>query len=230
MMHSFLINERFPEEIANLISKTECSEKRKKIKYSYKRKFFYNTNIIICSFCEIDQRLQYSFEKKYYFIPFEIEKEHILRKAHGINFHLTVRETITSIKNFGFWWHSVPSDINKFINLCIVCQARIPGWIKKGNTPIKNKTPREMLVIDTMEIHQLLVKLTGNVYKYLLNGIDHYSKFGFSFFLKSKESKEVASNLNKIFEVYHPLKFLSDKWTKFMGFVKDLLKVFCIKV
>ncbi len=125
----------------------------------------------------------------------------------------------------GFNWHNLRKDVILFRKECLFCNAKTPTKVKSGNNPILINNPKELLVIDTMEVHCIVKKFTNNI-KYLLNCKDHFSKYSWSLPLKSHTSEEVAEKLKSIFDIYVPKKVLSDNGTEFKGVVGELIKVF----
>lgn len=87
---------------------------------------------------------------------------------------------------------------------------RIPQLFKKPAqreiTPINSKRPRALLAIDFINLTK---SQHGNLgVKYLLNCIDHFSKYAFSLACKTRDSEEYTKKLRNLFRGGHAPSFL----------------------
>ena len=99
------------------------------------------------------------------------------------------------------------------------------------NKPVINKFERKKIVINHVdEIHSCdLVDMRkysriNKGYKYIFTNIDIFSKFAWSYPLKSKTIKEIKSCFQKIFKQRKPSYIWSDQESAF--FSKEMLKIF----
>ena len=99
------------------------------------------------------------------------------------------------------------------------------------NKPVINKFERKKVIVNHIdEIHSCdLVDMTkysriNKGYKYIFTNIDIFSKFAWSFPLKTKTIKEIKSCFQKIFKERKPSYIWSDQESAF--FSKEILKFF----
>ena len=99
------------------------------------------------------------------------------------------------------------------------------------NKPVINKFPRKKIIVNYIdEIHSCdLVDMQqysrmNKGFKYMFTNIDVYSKYSWSFPIKSKTIKEIKPCFQKIFKERKPKFIWSDKESSF--FSKEMLKFF----
>jgi hypothetical protein len=85
-------------------------------------------------------------------------------------------------------------------------QARSLEDLIEWITPIQTKSPQEQLNIDYTDLKKSSYA-NGN-FRYLLNCIDHFSKFLWSFPLKSRDSDLAAEKIRGLFQLGHVPKVL----------------------
>ena len=75
------------------------------------------------------------------------------------------------------------------------------------------------------------VTIRTDTYKYIMSVIDIFSRFVLLSLLRSKESAEVAENLQCIYNEHGPPEILqSDQGTEFKGIVKTLCEALNIRI
>ena len=99
------------------------------------------------------------------------------------------------------------------------------------NKPVINKFPRKKIIVNFIdEIHSCdlvdMVKYSrmNKGYKYIFSNIDIFSKYAWSFPIKSKTIKEIKPCFEKIFKERKPKFIWSDK--EFSFFSKEMLNFF----
>ncbi len=82
-MHYFYETAIFPDNIAERLLEVTDSVIRKRIKYTYTKKFKNQSCIDLCSFCKKNKRLFFQFQKIFFLIPYEKEHKRIISLNHG---------------------------------------------------------------------------------------------------------------------------------------------------
>lgn len=132
-----------------------------------------------------------------------------------------MKDKINELKIF---YHGINNDISEINNICEVCTQKNLKFYKRS--PCKQLLfikPKDKLVVDLTYLPLTLIKNTE--FKYLLNCIDHFSKYVVSFLLKTKKANEVCNKLNVYFTDYGvPIEIGTDNDSKFNNnLVKSLL-------
>jgi len=84
--------------------------------------------------------------------------------------------------------------------------------------------------VDLVYFHSLIEKITKGEVKYIMNVIDLFSKYEWSFPLKEKTANNVAENLNRLFSVT-PKYLSSDNGKEFANeIIKNLCKNYNIQI
>jgi hypothetical protein len=99
----------------------------------------------------------------------------------------------------GFFWEGYTTDVNKFVAKCEICNA--DENIKKIKPPPKiilDEGPRFRYVVDIWELPESLAE--NSEYIYILDCVDHFSKFLNAYLLKNKTMDLVISKI-KLFIV-----------------------------
>ena len=95
-------------------------------------------------------------------IPFLKDKDIILSKAHINNGHLGKERTNLKIREMGYFWEAMNSDIKEFIDNCTQCILAKKGKrIHTENKIIITKGPLYRVVADGWELDEELKHLTG---------------------------------------------------------------------
>lgn len=96
--------------------------------------------------------------------------------------------------------------------------------------PILSDAPLKRLQLDLIDLKALRVKYNGESYRYVLTLIDVFSRYSWLRPLKTKESREIASILQHIFNEHgQPVVLQSDNGKEFKGAVKTLAQKLGIK-
>jgi hypothetical protein len=116
--------------------------------------------------------------------------------------------------------------IEIFLKQCIPCQTRKPIKQHVVSKPIISLGVMTRLQIDLIDMRTRPDKLSADViYHWILNCIDHFSKFSWAFPLKNKSANEVALKLRELFFVFGSPQILhSDNGREFVSSVIMELK------
>lgn len=117
---------------------------------------------------------------------------------HDKNGHRGIKYIINEFKSKNLYCKGLESNIINYIKNCKVCsQNKNNIFVKPPNKQIISKYPMERILLD---ITYLTYKDNKNncIKKYILNIVDHFSKFDYSFVQNSKSSKKVQDN----FKIY----------------------------
>jgi len=97
-------------------------------------------------------------------------------------------------------------EVENFITACPFCNTGNKFKQLKGkNKIIIENGPHYRYVADIWTLPKEITNLTK--YKYILDIVDHFSKWYYGYLLYSKESKEILKNLEIFFENFGALKF-----------------------
>ena len=141
--------------------------------YKYKRN---NSNIINCK------------------IPYKEEVLALLKNIHITNHHCNYKTLCNHILNAGFYWEGYTSSVQEFLNNCELCNAdKKKKLIKPPVKIILDNGPRCRYVFDIYNIPEELSKNTP--YLYILDCVDHFSKYINSFLLVNKTMPLVLSKI-----------------------------------
>lgn len=153
-------------------------------------------------------------------------KVEIIKANHDtlLGGHAGVKRTLNRIFDSNFHWKNIRSDVNNYINGCVICNTskitrhtKVPMCVTTTSTKCFAK-----IFVDT--VGKLPTTLNGH--QYLLTVKDDLSKFVFAIPLVNQTSKEIAEALmNNVFLVVgFPEILVSDNATVFNS---DLLRQFC---
>ena len=135
--------------------------------------------------------------KKYYYIAYINERKSILKNLHEMSCHRGIASLYNLILDQNFYWINIFTDIKNYINNCPICLQLHKNNLKK--LPVKqilSNLPRERYVMDLMEIDAVIDDVYQR-YNYILNIIDHFSKFTGSYLLERKNAKSVLYSVNE---------------------------------
>ena len=127
-------------------------------------------------------------------IPFQHEIKSILEKAH-VPLHSSENFMLPKIKELGFWWNGVSEDVTNFIKSCVQCSTK----------PVKNKRPQFQMISSNFPKEHWIVDLVElpidlrNGYFYVLDIIDHFSKYGLAKLLSDKKGSTLANAFQDLF-------------------------------
>lgn len=123
-------------------------------------------------------------------IPYTYEVFNILFNAHVQTVHIPFHKAKTNLLNGDFYYEGITTDLKEFINECPKCQAI--NKLNKVNIPLKpiiDKGPRYEYQMDIWYIPKDICEITN--YKYVLDVIDHFSKWMWAFPIKNKTKEEI---------------------------------------
>ena len=199
---SFIIKNENNEEnkYPSFISKIQPKKRRKNIKKRFRK---------LCNNYRIDKktnRLQRKIKLKdingniiykNFFIAYINEKKIIMDNLHELSCHRGINTLYNLIKDQDFIWFGIFKDLKFYIKNCIICQQLHKNINKKS--PVKqilSNAPKERYVVDLLEIDK---NIDDNLqrYKYILNIIDHFTKFTGSYLLERKSAQEVLYSINE---------------------------------
>ena len=187
----------YPRSIKIISDMNKRNNKKRKFRRSYKNFEINKDNRLI-------QKRKYRniFDGKIYvdyFLIITIEEfENIIKMIHDKNGHRGIKYIINEFKSKNLYCKGLESNIINYIKNCKVCsQNKNNIFVKPPNKQIISKYPMERILLD---ITYLTYKDNKNncIKKYILNIVDHFSKFDYSFVQNSKSSKEVLDN----FKIY----------------------------
>ncbi|CAM2705414.1 unnamed protein product [Rotaria socialis] len=116
--------------------------------------------------------------------------------------------------------------VEMFLKQCVPCQIRKPLKQHVIGKPIISLGVMTRLQIDLIDMRTRPDILKPDIiYNWILNCIDHFSKFSWSYPLKNKSAAEVALKLRELFFVFGPQRLLhSDNGREFVASVIHELK------
>ena len=112
---------------------------------------------------------------------------------------------------------------------CLQARAVKPASLRPLPFPIASRQnfPEDLLEID------LVGKMPGSQFKFVLTGIDLFTRYLFGLPLRSADAEPVAKGLTNIFfrHSYLPKTILTDLWTVFTGnLIKNLSKTLGVRL
>ena len=196
-IHEFLLDEN---KIPNRINFPKTKNKRKiQKKRNECRKMCKNNYRLY------EHRLQikyYTKNKQYQwkYVPFKKEIKPMMSFIHYNNLHLKKERMCKKIIENGYFWAGYTIEVENFIKSCGYCHA-------ENNIKIIDKKPKIITTYgphiryqaDIWYLPEELKK--GTPFKYVLDCIDHFSKWNYSFLLKNKDATTVLSKIKLYFEM-----------------------------
>ena len=117
--------------------------------------------------------------------------------------------------------------VRKFVQKCPVCQQKVTRVHKAALIPITAKTLFERVQVDLIDF----TRKPSCGYHYILQAVDHYSKFHWAWALKNKEAATVAYHLNCLLAETGPIRFVQcDQGTEFKADCLQVLADFSCKM
>ena len=138
----------------------------------------------------------------WYNIPYESEKQNILNQHHWNNNHCGRDAMVDLIKRNNWYWFGFYKDIMNYINNCPFCD-NIKSKFKKINTGFKiitDKGPHYRYIADLWYLSKEIRNKSG--FNYILDVIDHFSKWYQGYALVTKSSKEVLTYINSFVQSF----------------------------
>jgi len=145
---------------------------------------------------------------KKYIIPYQKDIENILVECHDNSNHVGRDSTIYNIKNKNYYWINMNNYVSNYIKSCTICAKirNIEKTKREKTKTIISHGPKDRYLSDLWVIPDDLSNNSG--YKYIMEIVDHFSKFCNAFLLMSKESLEVFSKIKYFIENYGAPKYL----------------------
>ncbi|CAF4522606.1 unnamed protein product [Didymodactylos carnosus] len=114
-----------------------------------------------------------------------------------------------------------------FLKHCFACQVRKPVKQQVVSKSIISLGVMNRLQIDLIDMRTRPDVVSNDiVYQWILNCVDHFSKFSWAYPLQNKSASEVAKRLRELFYVFGPPRLLhSDNGREFVADVIQDLKV-----
>ena len=135
-------------------------------------------------------------------IPYEIELTFIFYNCHINNkIHLSLRKSKERLKNSDYYYEGITTDLTKYIKKCRKCS--ITENLKVIRAPMKQiieNGPHFRIEMDILYLPDDIEKVSGC--NYILDIIDIFSKWLFSYPLITKSSKEVLITFRKFIESF----------------------------
>jgi hypothetical protein len=151
----------------------------------------------------------------------------VIGEAHATISHGGRDKTIHELNSHYSW---IPRfAVEMYLRQCISCQTRKPLKQHVIAKPIIATGVMTRLQIDLIDMRTRPDVISPDLtYNWILNCIDHFSKFTWGFALKNKSALEVALKLRELFFVFGPPKILhSDNGREFVASViQDLKELF----
>ena len=159
-----------------------------------------------------------------YKIPYLHEKENLVKQIHFNNNHPGRITLINLLHKEKWYWSGMNRDIGNIIKSCAVCNKpfKFKSLSKKMKIIIDNG-PHYRYVADLWYLNGDLKEDTG--YSYILDIIDHFSKWYNGYLLKTKNADEVLTKIEMFIENFGSCKILQvDNGTEFKN---KLLETYC---
>ena len=159
-------------------------------------------------------------------IPFKFDYYKKLITLHKDKGHCSFKLLVKEFYKIGYSYKGIYKDAKQIIRTCVVCNQKKSTFYKREPTKqLLFSHPNERIISD---ITELPLELTINTkYKYLLNLIDHFSKYAWSYLLTNKKSETIFKLIKDNFEKNgFPEQFGTDNGTEFAN---KKLKVFLDK-
>ena len=169
---------------------------------------------------EIKESLNYMWKK----IPFKFEIKSICNYIHVTTRHGSLSKCKQKLLTSEYYWEGCTKYLEKIIKDCVICAQIKPKVAAKPKIKqIITNGPHIRYIADLWELEKNLSNKIG--YKYILELVDHYSKWMWCYPLKNKESITVLLNIKKFFLTFgNPVILQTDNGSEFAN--KEL-RIFC---
>ena len=204
-----LFNLKYPDRMCD--KSLASIEKRKIFRKELKNYKLDNNNrlLVINPLNRIDEK------ETLYKIPYIHEKEIIIMQTHYNNNHCGRINVINELHKEKWYWYGMNNDVANTIKLCKFCDK--PNKFKSLTKKIKiilDNGPHYRYVADLWYLNQDIRDITD--YNYVLDIIDHFSKWYYGYLLKTKEAEEVLKKIDTYMENFGKCKILQvDNGTEF---------------
>ena len=129
-----------------------------------------------------------------YKIPLANEKITLVKNFHYNNSHSGRNVTVQLLLDNKWYWHGINTDVLSIIKSCPGCANKNKfKKIFKNNKIIIEEGPHFRYIADLWELPNEIFEVSG--FKFIIDVIDHFSKWYYGYLLPNKEAKNV---LNKI--------------------------------
>ena len=162
----------------------------------------------------------------YYKIPYSHEKNILINHIHINNNHCGRIQIINYLHKNHWYWYGMNHDIQEQIKTCInYYKPNKFKELKKKNKIIIDNGPHYRYVADLWYLNNSIQENSG--YKYVIDIIDHFSKWYGGYLLKTKSAEEVLKKIDFYIENFGKPKILQvDNGTEFSN---NLLDSYCIE-
>ena len=163
-------------------------------------------------------------KEKYYKIPYKHEKNILLMEYHSNYNHCGRDLTYENLLRANWYWSGITRDIQNYINACPGCNNSNKYKKLKGKTKIIIENgPHYRYVADIWNIPKEICEKTE--YKYILDIVDHFSKWYYGYLLKNKTKEEVLKKIELFCELFGIPKILqTDNGGEFKN---NIIENFC---
>ena len=142
-----------------------------------------------------------------YKIPYKHEKEILINDNHSNYNHCGRIATLENLNKEKWYWFGITNDVQNYINLCPFCNNS--GKYKKlhgKNKIIIDNGPHYPYIVDLWTIPKIIAKNTN--FKYIIDIVDHFSKWYYGYLLTSKKAEEVFNKIEIFIENFGKPKIL----------------------
>ena len=133
--------------------------------------------------------------KNFYKIPFKHEIEIIINDNHSLYNHAGRDLTYNNILKNKWFWNGILNDIQKAINSYPNCNKNKKYKKLKGKSKIIIENGPHYRYVD--DLWTLPKEISNSIkYKYILDVVDHFSKWYYGYALQSKNAEEILKNID----------------------------------
>ena len=158
-------------------------------------------------------------------IPLKHEKNIIINDCHVNYNHCGRDNTYENVLNNNWFWSGMKKDIANFIKTCPFCNTGSKYKKLKGkNKVIIENGPHYRYVADIWTLPKEIAAATK--YKYILDIVDHFSKWYYGYLLHTKEAKEILKYIEMFCENFGYPKILQTDNGK--EFKNEVINNFCL--
>ena len=125
-----------------------------------------------------------------YKIPLLCEKETIVKNIHNTHNHSGRNLTVQILLQNNWYWHGINTDVLEIIKSCPGCTThnKFKKIIKKSKI-IMDDGPHFRYIADIWQLPTEIFNFSG--FKYIIDIIDHFTKWYYGYLLENKEGKNV---------------------------------------
>ena len=141
-------------------------------------------------------------DNKWYYIPLINEKDSLLDEYHWKNNHCGRDAMIDLLRSNNWYWYGFYQDVTNYVKQCPFCDNSKSKFkqIKTGIKVIIDKGPHFRYIADLWYLAKDVSKICG--YNYILDIIDHFSKWYQGYALKTKKSDEVLAYIDSFIQSF----------------------------